>query len=207
MLNNAKNTLFGKLSMVAGAVVLTAAASMSAVANSPAPAPAFQTTEAGCLDVFAKTERALHSNEYHNLCELTKDRVVMVVNTASRCGFTGQFEDLENLYREYAEQGLVILGFPSSSFRQEHADEADTAEVCFANFGVTFPMMATTPVRGGDAHEVFKSLHVASGAAPRWNFHKYVVAADGSQVASFGSSTSPSDAAVTSVIEQYLGAK
>lgn len=157
-----------------------------------------------CLATFSNSFRALHSTEQHNLCELTKDKVVMVVNTASQCGYTGQFEDLETIYQEYKEQGLVILGFPSDSFRQEHADEAETADVCFRNFGVSFPMMATSPVTGSSANNVFKTLTQATEQAPRWNFHKYLVSADGQQIMSFSSPVKPTDTQIVSAIASML---
>lgn len=131
----------------------------------------------------------------------------MVVNTASQCGFTGQFADLETLYQTYQDQGLVILGFPSDSFRQEFADEEDTAEVCFRNFGVSFPMMATTAVRGNNANPVFSALQQATGQAPRWNFHKYVISADGQTISSFGSRVNPTASEITEVIEAAIAAR
>lgn len=167
----------------------------------------FQNSANGCLAPLDQSMRALHSADQHNLCELSKGKVVMVVNTASQCGFTGQFADLEKLYQTYQDQGLVIFGFPSDSFRQEYEDEEVTAEVCFRNFGVSFPMMATTSVRGDDANSVFAALHAATGQAPRWNFHKYVISADGQTISSFGSRVNPSSTEITEVIEAALAAR
>lgn len=164
----------------------------------------FTGTQQGCLAVFDERMRALHSKDTHDLCELTKGKVVMVVNTASQCGYTGQFEGLEALYQQYKDQDFVILGFPSDSFKQEHSDEEKTADVCFVNFGVTFPMMATTPVLGSDANAVFKSLSAGAQASPQWNFHKYVVSADGQKISSFASKVEPLDAQITNTIDSYL---
>ncbi|CUA87345.1 glutathione peroxidase [Pseudidiomarina woesei] len=164
----------------------------------------FTDTTQGCLAVFDERMRALHSKDTHDLCELTKGKVVMVVNTASQCGYTGQFEGLEALYQQYSNQDFVILGFPSDSFKQEHADEEKTADVCFVNFGVTFPMMATTAVLGSNANNVFKTLSAAANASPQWNFHKYVVSADGQQISSFASKIEPLDKQITDTIDAYL---
>ena len=167
----------------------------------------FSQSEQGCLGAFDHSLRALHSTEQHNLCELTKDKVVLVVNTASQCGYTGQFADLETLYQEYQSQGFVILGFPSDSFRQEHADEAATADVCFRNFGVSFPMMATSSVTGNNANSIFKTLTQATSAAPGWNFHKYLISADGEQIASFPSAVKPTDEVIVSAVEKLIKAR
>ncbi|MFU8784665.1 glutathione peroxidase [Aliidiomarina sp.] len=167
----------------------------------------FSQTEQGCLDTFNHSLRALHSTEQHDLCELTKDKVVLVVNTASQCGYTGQFADLEALYQEYQSQGLVILGFPSDSFRQEHADEAATADVCFRNFGVSFPMMATSSVTGNNANNIFKTLTQATSEAPGWNFHKYLISANGEQVTSFASAVKPTNGVIVKAVEELLKAR
>lgn len=163
-----------------------------------------QISDNGCLNVFDQSLRALHSNDQHNLCELTRNRVVLVVNTASQCGFTGQFADLESLYKEFKDDAFVILGFPSDSFRQEHQDEADTAEVCFRNFGVTFPMMATSPVRGENANHIHKTLTEVTGDEPRWNFHKYLINADGTRVEAFRSAVSPQDDGFKTIIQEMM---
>ena len=189
--------------------VLVAAASFNghAQAGSASKNARFSQTEQGCLDTFDHSLRALHSTEQHNLCELTKDKVVLVVNTASQCGYTGQFADLEALYQEYQSQGLVILGFPSDSFRQEHANEAATADVCFRNFGVSFPMMATSSVTGNNANSIFKTLTQATSEAPGWNFHKYLISANGEQVASFASAVKPTDQVIVNAVEALLKAR
>ena len=146
--------------------------------------------------------RLLHSNESFDLRQLA-GRPLLIVNTASHCGFTGQFKGLEALHREYGDRGLVVLGFPSNDFNQESGNEAETAEICYVNYGVSFTMFAPVSVRGSDAHPVFAELARQSGA-PKWNFYKYLVDGDGKVVAWFNSMTRPDSAKVTSAIESLL---
>jgi len=158
---------------------------------------------ADCADLLRHEVRVLRSAETVDLCARYAGQPVLVVNTASHCGFTGQFEELEALYRRYAARGLRIAGFPSDSFRQEADDEAETAKVCFVNYGVTFDMYAPVSVRGADAHPLFKSLATAAGA-PRWNFYKYLLDREGRVVARFSSMTAPDDAELERAIEAVL---
>ncbi len=144
-----------------------------------------------CLEFLQTSKQKLNSNEQVDLCELTQGKTVLIVNTASNCGFTPQFKELEQLHRDYQEQGLVVLGFPSDDFFQENDDEKDTAKVCFVNYGVTFNMFSPVSVRGKQADPIFKFL-TAQSASPKWNFYKYLVSADGKQVKHFTSSTAPS---------------
>ncbi|RUO25436.1 glutathione peroxidase [Aliidiomarina minuta] len=159
---------------------------------------------AECLGPLQGEQRGLRTDDSLNLCQLSQDKVVLVVNTASRCGFTGQFEGLEALYQKYREQDFTIIGFPSDSFRQEHADEAETAEVCYVNYGVTFPMLATSKVRGSDANPVFAELIEQTGKAPRWNFYKYLVDREGKVVDVYSSTTRPDDQRLQRDIENAL---
>ncbi len=122
-------------------------------------------------------------------------KVVLVVNTASQCGLTPQFEGLEQLYREFQDGGLVVLGFPSDSFNQEHDSADEIAEVCQQNYGVTFPMMAKVAVNGSDAHPVFQWLKDEKkgmlGGAIKWNFTKFLVGRDGRVIERFAPTTTP----------------
>ena len=144
----------------------------------------------------------LYSSEELDLCSLTGGKVVLIVNTASHCGYTQQFKGLEALYQRYRNQGLVVIGFPSDSFFQESKDAAKTADVCYVNFGVTFPMTSTIKVRGDDTHPVFKHLHQT--AKPSWNFNKYLVSKSGEVVAHYGSTVDPDSATLIQAIEQQL---
>lgn len=161
------------------------------------------TYAASCEGPLTGEQRMLRSDTVADLCELTEGKVTLVVNTASQCGFTGQFEGLEALYQEYKDQGFTIVGFPSNSFRQEHADEEAVAEVCFANFGVTFPMMSTSDVTGRRANPVFARLTQEKGP-PAWNFHKYLVGRDGQVIDAFPSNVAPNDQRLKGRIESAL---
>ena len=160
---------------------------------------------AACPDYFNVEMRELNSTQRHNLCRLTEGKVVLVVNTASYCGYSGQFRDLEALYQGYKEKGLMVLGFPSNDFWQEAGNENKTAEVCRRDYGVTFPMFNRVAVRGSDAVPLFKGLAAAAdGDAPNWNFHKYVIDRNGRVVATFPSRVKPDAPEVLAAIEKVL---
>jgi len=161
------------------------------------------TANADCPAQFQGEYRKLHSTENINLCQLVKNKVTLVVNTASHCGFTSQFKGLEALYKQYKDKGLVVVGFASDDFKQEDDDESKAAGICFVNFGVTFTMLAPTHVRGDDANTLFKYLNTESGA-PKWNFNKYLVGKDGSVIQHFGSMTSPDADTLKKAIEAAL---
>lgn len=146
----------------------------------------------------------LRSKESVDLCEAFRGKALVVVNTASHCGFTPQFKGLEALYQRYKAQGLEVLGVPSDDFFQESDDEAETAEVCYVNYGVTFTMTQTQPVRGRDATPLFRQLADQAGQAPRWNFYKYVVDRNGSVVAHFSSKVQPDDPRMIAAVEKAL---
>jgi glutathione peroxidase len=140
-----------------------------------------------------------------SLCQY-QDKVVLVVNTASNCGFTPQFERLEALHRKYQERGLVVLGFPSNDFGgQEPGTAPQIAEFCQVNYGVSFPVFAKSAVRGANANPVFRELAAKTGSAPRWNFHKYLVDRNGAPVASFATQVEPTDPKLVREIERLLG--
>jgi glutathione peroxidase len=140
-----------------------------------------------------------------SLCEYA-GKVVLVVNTASECGYTPQYEGLEALYRKYRERGLVVLGFPSNDFGgQEPGSNREIAAFCVNQYAIDFPMFAKTSVRGAQANPLFTELARATGVAPRWNFHKYLIARDGKQVQSFDTRVAPGDATFVGAIEKLLG--
>ncbi len=160
---------------------------------------------AGCPEYLDHAMRKLHSKEEVNICALQDGRPMLIVNTASHCGYTRQFAGLEALHRNYGDRGLVVVGFASDDFRQEARDEAEAAQVCYVNYGVTFTMISPSAVRGADANPVFRALAEQSGE-PSWNFNKYLVDGSGKVVQHFGSSTEPDSGTLTEAIEGVLAA-
>ena len=153
-----------------------------------------------------QTFKTLNSDEEINLCETYQDRVVLVVNTASKCGNTPQYDGLESLYEEYGEQGLVVLGFPSNDFAgQEPGTEAEIAEFCRLTYGVKFPMFEKIIVKGEDAHPFYQALAKLADTQPRWNFHKFLIGRDGKFIRDFSPSTQPQDETVVASIKAALG--
>ncbi|AJQ95551.1 glutathione peroxidase [Gynuella sunshinyii] len=152
-----------------------------------------------CPAIFQQQMRKLHSSEILDLCEVSAGHPVMLVNTASHCGFTGQFEDLEAIHQKYKDQGLVVIGVSSDSFDQEDEDEGKAAEICYKNFGVSFTMLSTVPVTGDEAHPLFKEV-ARQSQAPEWNFYKYLISRDGHVVSANPSKIIPSDADITSLL-------
>ena len=156
-----------------------------------------------CPEYLDTTMRKLHSSEELNFCESFADRPMLIVNTASLCGFTPQFNGLEALHKKYGDKGLVVVGFASNDFRQEAKDEAEAAHVCYKNYGVSFTMMAPSHVKGEQANAVFKALAEQS-KAPGWNFNKYLVDREGRVVQHYGSGTTPESKELQAAIEQLL---
>lgn len=158
---------------------------------------------AGC-PAFLNTEmRKLESKERINFCDTYAGKPMLIVNTASNCGYTPQFEGLEALHQQYKDRGLVVIGFSSDSFFQEENDESDVAEVCYEKYDVSFPMMATSPVRGDKANPVFKALGEAKGQ-PTWNFNKYLVSAEGEVLEHFSSNVDPNSSKLRAAIDAVL---
>jgi glutathione peroxidase len=154
--------------------------------------------------VLSYTAARLQDEQIQNLCQYA-GKVVLVVNTASKCGFTPQYDGLEALYARYGARGLVVLGFPSNDFGgQEPGGKGEIAATCYDTYGVKFPMFSKIRVIGADAHPLFVDLARATGSAPKWNFHKYLIARDGKVVASFPSTVEPQAGTLTQRIEQLL---
>jgi len=145
----------------------------------------------------------LHSSEKVNICTASAGRPLLIVNTASHCGFTPQFKALEAIHEKFSSRGLFVVGFPSDDFHQEAADQKETAEVCYVNYGVKFLMLAPTPVRGENANDVFKEL-ARQTVGPKWNFNKYLVKPDGTVARHFDSPESPDSPQFTQAIEALL---
>ncbi|MEO0437806.1 MAG: glutathione peroxidase [Pseudomonadota bacterium] len=162
-----------------------------------------QTVSAACPSYLDKDMRRLHAKDDVNLCALTEGKPALLINTASHCGFTPQFKGLEKLHKSYEERGLVVIGFASDSFNQEAASEEKAADVCFVNFGVSFTMLAPTPVKGSGANPVFKELSRQAGP-PLWNFNKYLIDSDGQVIEHFDSSTRPNSKKLIEAIEMVL---
>jgi glutathione peroxidase len=139
-----------------------------------------------------------------DLCQYA-GKVVMVVNTASYCGFTGQYKGLEALYQRFKDRGFVVLGVPSNDFgAQEPGSDAQVADFCERTYKVRFPMLAKTVVSGPQASPLYKGLASSAGEVPRWNFHKYLLGRDGKSLASFPSAVAPEDARVVGAVEKAL---
>ena len=149
--------------------------------------------------------RPLASRDSVNLCEAYEGKVLLVVNTASKCGNTPQYDGLEKLYEQYGERGLVVLGFPSNDFMgQEPGTEEEIKEFCRLTYGVEFPMFEKTSVREGDAHPFFAELAESAGTYPTWNFHKYLIGRDGKLIREFSPRTKPYNDELVAAVEQAL---
>ena len=158
---------------------------------------------ANCPDVLDHEVRLLDSKETINLCEY-KDKVVLAVNVASRCGYTPQYEGLQNLYKDLEDKDFVILAFPSRDFMwQEFSDESKIKEFCDTKYGVTFPMFATSSVKGKKANNFFKGLIKKTGIEPEWNFNKYLISRNG-EVKHFNQSVEPDDPELVKSIKILL---
>ena len=183
-------------------VTLTLIASV-ALAASPAGAAQPEAPALACPAVLQQNVLRLQDEKPQSLCQYS-GKVVVVVNTASFCGFTPQYKGLEALYNKYQGRGLVVLGFPSNDFSQESGSNKDIAEFCESTFGVKFPMFTKTAVSGKDASPLFKQLTAASSTPVRWNFYKYIVSRDGLAVTAFNSMADPGSPKFIAEIEKQL---
>ena len=157
-----------------------------------------------CTSYLDHDLRILDSQNYENLCKY-KDKVIMVVNVASRCGFTYQYESLQKLYAKYDNEDFVILGFPSRDFMfQEYNSEDKVKEFCESTYGVSFPLFATSSVKGSKANNFYKDLNKITGKSPSWNFTKILISKNGSETHVFSSNVEPNDQSILSKIEKLL---
>ncbi|MES9944385.1 MAG: glutathione peroxidase [Candidatus Thiodiazotropha sp.] len=158
-----------------------------------------------CNEESDYSKRQLNSDQIDNLCEAHQGKVMLVVNTASRCAFTDQYEGLEKLYSRYRERGLVVIGFPSNDFgNQEPGSEGSIKKFCRLTYGVQFPMYAKSRVTGDNADPFYRALAEAAGTPPRWNFHKYLIDRDGRLAGSYNSSVAPENDKLIKAIEGLL---
>ncbi|MER2178743.1 MAG: glutathione peroxidase [Stenotrophomonas maltophilia] len=160
---------------------------------------------AQAADLLDVSYRPLAGKGEVNLAKQYGGKVLLVVNTASKCGFTPQYEGLEALQRKYAARGFSVLGFPSNDFKgQEPGDETQIQEFCTLTYGVKFPMFQKVVVTGPEATPLYRSLATATGVSPGWNFHKYLIGRDGRVVAQFPSKVTPDDPKLVAAIEREL---
>ncbi len=193
------------------AATLAAALAALLVATPPLPAAAQAAKpEAGkaasCPALLNHNFPRLQDEKDQSLCQYA-GKVLLVVNTASFCGYTGQYEGLEALYARYKDKGLVVLGFPSNDFNQEGGDNKAIAEFCANTFNVKFPMFAKSSVKGAQASPFYRQLATKTGQAPRWNFHKYLIGRDGQVIDQYVSNVGPDDRKLVAAIEQQLAAR
>ena len=178
----------------------------SARGNEMTSAKASAASVKACPGLLQGTYPRLQDESPQSLCQYA-GQVILVVNTASYCGFTRQYDGLERLYERYKGQGLVILGFPSNDFGQQEPDSNQKiADFCRNTYSIKFPMFAKSSVRGTGANPLFKQLAQLTGDTPGWNFHKYLISRDGRQVLSFGSQIAPESKTLTEAIEAMLKA-
>lgn len=166
-----------------------------------------QAADDACPATLNHTLRQLDSEDTINLCEVYKDKVVLVVNTASHCGFTPQFAGLEKIYQQYKDQGFVVLGMPSNDFgSQDPGSEKEIAGLCTGEYNVSFPMFEKTHAAKASASPLYTTLGELAGEYPGWNFHKYLIN-KGDLVGSFPSHVTPEDQKIVSMIEDFTKAQ
>ncbi|MBK9236868.1 MAG: glutathione peroxidase, partial [Rhodoferax sp.] len=171
-----------------------AAGSFALAAQAPTPVAAPSAATRSCPTILQHRFLRLQDETPQDLCQFA-GKVVLVVNTASFCGFTGQYEGLEALYAKYQRRGLVVLGFPSNDFgKQEPGSSKEIADFCFNTYGVKFPMFAKTVVAGDARNPFYAALFKATGQAPKWNFHKYLLDRNGKVLGSYASELTPDNA-------------
>ena len=186
--------------LLIGLLAAAGAATAARAAESPA-AP-----DASCPPLLQHTFNRLQTGQPQTLCQF-QGKVLLVVNTASYCGYTHQYEGLEAMYRKYKDRGLVVVGFPSNDFSQEPGSNKEVAEFCRTTYGVDFPQFEKSSVAHLSANPLYTDLADLTGKKPQWNFHKFVVDRSGKPVASFPSATAPDNRDLTALIERLLAEK
>jgi len=169
------------------------------------PLRAEATETEACSDTLNFTFKRLDQSRDERLCEQYRGKLLLIVNTASKCAFTPQYDGLEKLYREYKNRGLVVLGFPSNDFAgQEPGTEKQILNFCRLTYNVEFPMFEKVHVIQQNASPFYQKLAELSGEYPKWNFHKYLISTDGQLIGSFKSNVKPSDSGLIKLINQHL---
>jgi glutathione peroxidase len=183
--------------LVVGLFSLALGASASAQTSIPSSTNA-------CSNLLHKTYKRLQDDAPQDLCQYA-GKVLLIVNTASYCGFTSQYEGLERLHAERKDKGLVVLGFPSNDFgQQEPGSSKQIADFCANTYGVKFPMFEKSVVSGSGANQLYRELGQATGKTPQWNFHKYLIGRDGKVLSSYASMVSPQDKRLLTDIDRAL---
>jgi len=183
---------------------LTLLANAGVHAQAPAAAPAATVAPASCPAILKQNFKRLQDEAPQDLCQYA-GKVILVVNTASYCGFTKQYEGLEALYAKYGSKGLVVLGFPSNDFgKQEPGNSKEIADFCYNTYGVKFPMFAKSVVSGPSPNPLYVDLIKQTGKTPAWNFHKYLIDRHGKVVESFPSKVTPDDKKLVGAVEKAL---
>jgi glutathione peroxidase len=183
--------------LVVGLFFLALGASASAQTSIPSSTNA-------CSNLLHKTYKRLQDDAPQDLCQYA-GKVLLIVNTASYCGFTSQYEGLERLHAERKDKGLVVLGFPSNDFgQQEPGSSKQIADFCANTYGVKFPMFEKSVVSGSGANQLYRELGQATGKTPQWNFHKYLIGRDGKVLSSYASMVSPQDKRLLTDIDRAL---
>ena len=151
------------------------------------------------FNIKSNTGEIIDLNQY-------KNNVILMVNTASYCGFTKQYADMQKLWDKYKNEGLVVIGVPSDSFNQEKDEDSEVKEFCEVNFNINFPLTTITNVKGDNAHDIFKwaQKNYGNSAIPKWNFHKIIIGKDGKVAETFSSITKPSSKKFLKVIDQLI---
>jgi len=192
---------------IASLVLAVFASAALAATNGASPAsPPLAAAPQGtpnCPSLLNHTFPRLQDESPQSLCQYS-GKVLLVVNTASYCGFTYQYKGLEALHQKYKSKGLVVLGFPSNDFFQEKSQNKDIADFCYNTYGVVFPMFGKSSVRGSDANALYRQLAQLTGHAPSWNFNKYLIDRNGNVVDYYGSRVEPTDKAFLGKVEQLL---
>jgi glutathione peroxidase len=191
------------LTVTATVAALLCAGSVASAAPAATAAAAAPVATGTCPAFLNHEFRKLRSSGSVNICKDFAGKPLLIVNTASHCGYTPQFKGLQALHEKYKAQGLVVIGFPSDDFQQEAKDEAETAEVCFLNYGVTFTMLSPTVVTGRNANPVFAEL-ARQQRQPGWNFNKYVITPQGKVTAYFDSNATPDSPQLNQAIGALL---